>query len=56
MDGIVDEETTGAWTGAWSGPGSLMSMTRRALGLDELALANRLLSDDMLTVCFSNLY
>ena len=49
--GIVDEDevTAGAWMGM-SLSSSLISMTLKALGLDELALANLLRSDDIFTV------
>ena len=53
--GIVDEDddTAGAWIGESL---SLTSMTLRALGLDELALANLLRSDDIFIVWRSVLY
>ena len=53
--GIVDEDddTAGAWIGVSL---SLISMTLRALGLDELALANLLRSDDIFIVWRSVLY
>ena len=46
-DDTIDDDNTGAWTGSGLS-GSLTSMTLRALGLEEFALASLLRSDGML--------